>query len=74
MPKTNRDAGVGQTFHDVSATSDGNNILGNIFHPIALKIHAYKVYLFTTFALVLIGVIVCIPTVILPKDRSDAER
>jgi hypothetical protein len=74
MPKMTSDVDVDQAFHRVSAASGGHNFLGNIINPIAVKIRAYKIYLFTTFALVLIGVIVCIPTVILPKDRSDAER
>jgi hypothetical protein len=65
---------VDQQYQEITAHPHGYNVLGNIFNTIGLKTRSHKLYLFTTFALVLIGLIVCIPTVIVPKTRSSEDK
>lgn len=72
MPKAISDPD--QRFEDISADSRGYNILGNIFNSTGVNVRSHKLYLFTTFALLLIGLIVCIPTVIVPNARSAGDE
>ena len=75
MSKTSGE--INQHYEGIEATSSGSNSFGNITQTIVkigAEIKAHKIYLFTTFALALIGLIVCIPTVIVPKSPSSAER
>jgi hypothetical protein len=59
-------------YENINAETDSHNILGNIFNIFGLK-GKRNVYIFTTFALLFIGFIVCIPTVIVPRVKSTPD-
>jgi hypothetical protein len=72
MPDNSRVAN--SRYESINAETNSHNILGNIFNIFGLKgIRQHNIYIFTTFAFLFIGFIVCIPTVIVPRVKSTPD-